>query len=355
MSLLKDQLCPPSLLGANRNMPSRTTLLSERCYRWPSPPRSHRSRPAAARGPAHDRPDGRPRRVATAIRAMSSRLAERSSTVVANKRVNGRRRLVVDHARPVHPVASEPAHHPSRGTRPPDAYADAVGRELPAALQRCLPIGPGHETSARTQAHVLRPLRKETWRDACYTVGPAIRGADHIRQPVILDDQQFLLDQHESVEEVSATLCRSPLHGNGGDANALLATAAERTDQIVDERRLRTLRDLATSTAGCGNRSSSAMLTPSGRWGGSCPQRRAGAGQRPGLPLPVAGCWLRAEPRPAVLLFPLRPPARGAPAQHVKTLGSGHSISAERVFTIWLYRCMELASMCPVFRHRRPS
>jgi hypothetical protein len=58
VSLLKNQLCPPPLLEVNSNMASCRVPLSERCYKWPSPPRSHRYRPAAARD--HAGTDERP-------------------------------------------------------------------------------------------------------------------------------------------------------------------------------------------------------------------------------------------------------------------------------------------------------
>ncbi len=67
MLLLKDQRCPPPLLEVNSNMASCRVLPSEGYHRWPSPLRSYRSRPAVARGHAHDRPDGRPGRVAAAV------------------------------------------------------------------------------------------------------------------------------------------------------------------------------------------------------------------------------------------------------------------------------------------------
>lgn len=85
------------------------------------------------------------------------------------------------------------------------------------------------------------------------TVDPLIREAHHTRQPTLLKNQQFLLDRHDYVEEVFAMQCYSLLPGDSGGASGVLVAAAERTDQIVDERRLRTLHDLATSTAGRGN------------------------------------------------------------------------------------------------------
>jgi len=106
-----------------------------------------------------------------------------------------------------------------------DAYRPILGtRKHPRALGR-----PG----------------RECWVDIWNVIGPMLEGALWRGEATFTDDLLLPLDRHGYREECYFTLSFSPIRDEAGRVQGVFTTAAETTQRVLGERRLRTLRDLA--------------------------------------------------------------------------------------------------------------
>src|SRR3989454_9278966 len=106
-----------------------------------------------------------------------------------------------------------------------DAYRPMLGsRKPPRALGR-----PG----------------RECWLEIWNVIGPMLEGALWRGEATFSDDLLLPLDRHGYREECYFTLSFSPIRDEAGGVHGVFTTAAETTQRVLGERRLRTLRDLA--------------------------------------------------------------------------------------------------------------
>src|SRR5436190_539444 len=106
-----------------------------------------------------------------------------------------------------------------------DAYRPILGtRKHPRALGR-----PG----------------RECWVDIWNVIEPMLEGALLRGEATFSDDLLLPLDRHGYREECYFTLSFSPIRDEAGRVHGVFTTAAETTQRVLGERRLRTLRDLA--------------------------------------------------------------------------------------------------------------
>src|SRR5437870_5339443 len=106
-----------------------------------------------------------------------------------------------------------------------DAYRPMLGsRQHPEALGR-----PG----------------RECWLDVWNVIGPMLEGVLWGGNATFSDDLLLPLDRHGYREECYFTLSFSPIRDEAGGVDGVFTTAAETTQRVLGERRLRTLRDLA--------------------------------------------------------------------------------------------------------------
>src|SRR5437773_2321695 len=110
-----------------------------------------------------------------------------------------------------------------------DAYRPILGtRKHPRALGR-----PG----------------RECWVDIWNVIEPMLEGALWRGEATFSDDLLLPLDRHGYREECYFTLSFSPIRDEAGRVHGVFTTAAETTQRVLGERRLRTLRDLALRAA----------------------------------------------------------------------------------------------------------
>ena len=99
-------------------------------------------------------------------------------------------------------------------------------------------------------------------------IGPLFRQA-LAGETVALDNQLIPLDRNGYLEECYFTLSYSPIRDESGGVGGMLAIVAETSDRVQGERRLRTLRDLAsvaphaeTAEQACDNAARALALNP---------------------------------------------------------------------------------------------
>src|SRR2546425_10721207 len=110
-----------------------------------------------------------------------------------------------------------------------DAYRPILGsRKHPRALGR-----PG----------------RECWLAIWNVIGPMLEGALRRGEATFSHDLLLPLDRHGYREECYFTLSFSPIRDEAGGVHGVFTTAAETTQRVLGERRLRTLRDLALRAA----------------------------------------------------------------------------------------------------------
>src|SRR3712207_3494800 len=93
------------------------------------------------------------------------------------------------------------------------------------------------------------PVRT-TWSELWDAVGPRFERLRRTGEPVFGRDAEFSPHRRGFVEEAYFTYCYSPLHDDDGAVAGVLETSLETTARVLADRRLATLRALATSSVG---------------------------------------------------------------------------------------------------------
>ena len=106
-----------------------------------------------------------------------------------------------------------------------DAYRDIIAGKHPAALGR-----PG----------------RECWPEIWHIIGPMLHGVVERGEATWSNDLLLLLERNGYAEECYFTFSYSPIRDESGGIGGVFTPVAETTDHVINERRLGTLRDLAT-------------------------------------------------------------------------------------------------------------
>ena len=108
-----------------------------------------------------------------------------------------------------------------------DAYAEIIGRKHPAAL-----AAPG----------------KVVWPEIWHIIGPMLEGVMASGEATWSDDLLLELESNGYPEERYFTFSYSPIRDESGGVGGVFTPVQETTVQVIAERRVRTLRDLAEAT-----------------------------------------------------------------------------------------------------------
>ncbi len=114
-----------------------------------------------------------------------------------------------------------------------DAYRPTLGDKHPKALGR--------------------PVR-EVWSEIFATVEPRFRSVMENGVPTWDKALLLLLERHGYPEETYHTFSYSPLYGDNGRIEGLMCVVTEETERVISERRLDTLRTLASALVGVRSR-----------------------------------------------------------------------------------------------------
>jgi PAS domain S-box-containing protein len=109
-----------------------------------------------------------------------------------------------------------------------DAYRQIIGAKHPAALG-----GPG----------------RECWPEIWHIIGPMLEGVMQRGEATWSDDLLLMLERNGYPEECYFTFSYSPIRDESGDIGGVFTPVAETTERVINERRMRTLRDLAARTS----------------------------------------------------------------------------------------------------------
>ena len=107
-----------------------------------------------------------------------------------------------------------------------DAYVELIGSKHPKALG-C----PG----------------REVWPEIWVTIGPMLEGVMERGEATWADDLLLMLERNGYAEECYFTFSYSPIRDESGGIGGIFTPVVETTEKVVGERRLLTLRDLATT------------------------------------------------------------------------------------------------------------
>ena len=107
-----------------------------------------------------------------------------------------------------------------------DAYVELIGSKHPKALGR-----PG----------------REVWPEIWVTIGPMLEGVMERGEATWADDLLLMLERNGYAEECYFTFSYSPIRDESGGIGGIFTPVVETTEKVVGERRLLTLRDLATT------------------------------------------------------------------------------------------------------------
>ncbi len=107
-----------------------------------------------------------------------------------------------------------------------DAYATILGRKHPQALG-----SPG----------------REVWPEIWHIIGPMLEGVMQRGEATWSDNLLLELERNGYPEECYFTFSYSPIHAESGGVGGIFTPVQETTEQVIGERRLRTLRDLAAA------------------------------------------------------------------------------------------------------------
>lgn len=91
----------------------------------------------------------------------------------------------------------------------------------------------------------------QIWPEIWHIVGPMLRGVLEKGQATYSPDLLLMLERNGFPEECYFTFSYSPIRSEAGRAGGVFTAVTETTGRVVGERRLRTLRDLASHAAGC--------------------------------------------------------------------------------------------------------
>ena len=93
----------------------------------------------------------------------------------------------------------------------------------------------------------------ECWAEIWDVVGPMLHGVLDSGTTVWSEDQLMVLDRRGFEEDCYFTFSYSPIRSHRGDIEGVLVTVFETTDQVVGERRMSCLRELAEARADAGS------------------------------------------------------------------------------------------------------
>jgi len=110
-----------------------------------------------------------------------------------------------------------------------DAYRDIIASKHPAALGR-----PG----------------RECWPEIWPTIRPMLEGVLQVGEATWSNDFLLPLERHGYSEECYFTFSYSPIRDESGGVGGIFTPVAETTEHVIDSRRMRTLRDLASRASG---------------------------------------------------------------------------------------------------------
>jgi signal transduction histidine kinase/DNA-binding response OmpR family regulator len=110
-----------------------------------------------------------------------------------------------------------------------DAYAPILAKKHPWAL--------GHPC-------------QEVWAEIWDVIAPMLESVTVTGEATWSDDQLLILERHGYAEECYFSFSFSPVRGDAGRVDGIFTAVIEHTQQVVGERRLRTLRELAAGAVG---------------------------------------------------------------------------------------------------------
>src|SRR5688500_8613105 len=90
---------------------------------------------------------------------------------------------------------------------------------------------------------------RDTWAEIWDVIGPMIEAVTVRGESTFVEDGLLVLDRYGYLEECYFTYAYSPVPDETGGFGGIFVACSESTDQILGERRLRTLRDLAARAA----------------------------------------------------------------------------------------------------------
>jgi signal transduction histidine kinase/DNA-binding response OmpR family regulator len=93
--------------------------------------------------------------------------------------------------------------------------------------------------------HALGAPGHEVWPEIWHIIGPMLRGVLDTGLATWQDDQLLVLDRNGYLEEAYFTYSYSSIAEEGGRVGGVFSAVHETTQRVIEERRLRTLRDLA--------------------------------------------------------------------------------------------------------------
>ena len=87
---------------------------------------------------------------------------------------------------------------------------------------------------------------RDCWREIWSTVGPMLESVFETGQPTWSEDLLLVLDRNLPREEAYFTFSYSAIPGADGAVDGIFCACTETTERVIGERRLQTLRDLAS-------------------------------------------------------------------------------------------------------------
>jgi PAS domain S-box-containing protein len=90
---------------------------------------------------------------------------------------------------------------------------------------------------------------RDCWVEVWDVIGPMLEGVLMTGEATWSENQILLLDRHGYIEECYFTFSYSPIADETGSTGGVFTAVTETTRQVIGERRLQTLRDLAANTA----------------------------------------------------------------------------------------------------------
>ncbi len=97
--------------------------------------------------------------------------------------------------------------------------------------------------------HVLGAPAETLWPEAWHLLGPMMRQVVESGIPTWSEDQLLLMDRNGFSEETYWTFSYSPIRGERGSVDGVFTAVSETTTRVLGERRLRTLRELASEAS----------------------------------------------------------------------------------------------------------